>query len=172
MKTDKGILEVNEFDFQHIKEACDIIKDLSASILQININSSGGDISSAFMLLDYMEDFKIRNPQSQIWTTTASNALSSGAFILIAGDYRIMSPRSLIMLHDLQCGLNGQLSYELAMDTVRYWEKARIQFVKDLQRFTKLEEKEILKLITYKDRFFDAQEALEFGLIDEIRVPD
>lgn len=140
-------------------EAQDPNKDIS-----LYINSPGGSISAGMAIHDTMKYIKC-----DVRTICMGMAASMGAFLLTSGTKgkRMALPNAEIMIHQplISGGLSGQ-----ATDITIHAEhlnrtKKRLNTM--LSEYTGKSLKEIEK-DTDRDNYLTAQEALEYGLIDEV----
>jgi ATP-dependent Clp protease protease subunit len=138
-------------------EAEDPDKDIS-----IYINSPGGSISSGMAIFDTMQYIK-----PDVSTICVGMAASMGAFLLAAGakGKRYSLPNSEIMIHQPLGGAKGQAS-DIAIQAEHI-----IKIKKKLNNI--LSERtgqpiEIIEKDTDRDNFMTSEEALAYGLIDEI----
>jgi len=130
--------------------------------IQLWINSPGGVITSGMAIYDTMNFIT-----SPVKTVCIGQAASMGAFLLSAGEpgKRVSLPSSRIMIHQPLGGAQGQAT-EIE---IQYKE---IQRLKDILN-GKLSEQtgkdiSVIEKDTDRDFFMSAEEALEYGLIDEI----
>ena len=126
------------------------------------INSPGGVITSGLAIYDVMNFIT-----SPVKTVCIGQCCSMGAFLLSSGEKgkRTALPNSRIMIHQPLGGAQGQAS-DIA---IQYKE---IQKMKDMLNH-KLSEQtgqdiETIEKDTDRDNFMSAEQALEYGLIDEI----
>jgi len=138
-------------------EAQDPDKDI-----QFYINSIGGSVTSGFAIYDTMQYIK-----ADVSTICIGLAASMGAFLLAAGakGKRVALPNSEIMIHQPSGGFRGQ-----ATDIMIHAEK--MQRTKDtlnriLAEHTGKSIDEIREA-SERDNFMSAEEAKEFGLIDNV----
>ncbi|AIY11456.1 Clp protease [Paenibacillus polymyxa] len=126
------------------------------------INSPGGSTSAGFAIYDTMQYIK-----PDVHTICTGFAASFGAILLLAGakGKRSALPNSEIMIHQPHGGAQGQAS-DIAISAKRIlWtrEKAiRITAERTGQSFEKVEKD------MDRDFFMSAQEALEYGIIDQV----
>ena len=132
-------------------EAEDPSKDI-----HLYINSPGGSVSAGFAIYDTMNYIKC-----DVSTICIGMAASMGAFLLSGGTKgkRFALPNSEIMIHQPSGGARGQAT--------------EIQIVAENILKTKKKLNEILAYEeiardTERDNYMTAQEAKEYGLIDEI----
>ena len=138
-------------------EAQDPDKDI-----QFYINSPGGSISSGFAIYDTMQYIK-----ADVSTICVGLAASMGAFLLAAGakGKRIALPNSEVMIHQPSGGFRGQ-----ATDIQIHAEK--IQRTKErLNQILSENTGQPVDVVTSaseRDNYMTAEEAKEFGLIDNV----
>lgn len=138
-------------------EGQDPDKDIS-----LYINSPGGSVTSGFAIYDTMQYIKC-----DVSTICMGMAASMGAFLLAAGTKgkRLALPNAEIMIHQPLGGAQGQ-----ATDIKIHAE----HIVKTKKRLNEILASETGKSLegierdTERDNFMDAQQALEYGLIDKV----
>jgi ATP-dependent Clp protease protease subunit len=141
-------------------EAEDPDKDIN-----LYINSPGGSVASGLAIYDTMQYLKC-----EVSTICTGLAASMGAVILAAGakGKRKALPNSEVLIHQPMGGTQGQAT---DMDIyVRNILKKRQMLNEILARHTGQPIERIMK-DTERDTIFDALEAKEYGLIDEILPP-
>ena len=125
------------------------------------ICSPGGSVTDGLAILDTMHAMK-----SPITTICVGEAASMGALLFVSGRERLMLPNACLMIHDpLTLGISGS-ALEVERSSKRLL-KTRERIASILAEATGHTSEEILD-ITATDRYFDADEALEFGLADRI----
>ena len=128
------------------------------------INSPGGSISDGLAIFDTMNYIKC-----PVSTMCIGMAASMGAFLLAAGEKgkRYATPNAEIMIHQplISGGLAGQTT-EIKIHA-DHMVKTREKLNKLLSEKTGQSLEQIEK-DTERDHYMTAQEALEYGLIDEI----
>ena len=138
-------------------EADDPDKDI-----YLYINSPGGSVSAGMAIYDTMQYIRC-----EVCTICIGLAASMGAFLLAAGakGKRKSLPNSEIMIHQPMGGMQGQAS-----DIKIHAE----QILRVRQRLNEIlaertgRSVETIANDTERDNFMTAQEALEYGIIDEI----
>lgn len=133
--------------------------------IQIYINSPGGSVSAGFAIYDTMQYI-----QADVSTICIGRAASMGAFLLAAGTKgkRFSLPNSDIMIHQPLGGAQGQ-----AADIKIHAEKileVRERINKILSERTG-QDIERIDRDTDRDYYMTAEEAVEYGLIDEVINP-
>lgn len=128
------------------------------------INSPGGMVTSGLAVFDYIGIMK-----SPLKTVCIGDAASMGAILFLAGQKREMLEHTRILIHDPSYGhfdMGGKKPHELQME-VDNLGKVRDTLGKIISERTGKPLKEVYK-ITANDRYFDAEEAIKFGLATAI----
>lgn len=128
------------------------------------INCPGGHLTSGLSIYDTMQYIR-----PEVQTICLGQAASLGAILLAAGTKgkRYSLPHSRIMIHQPWGGLSGQAS---DID-IHAREVLRLKAITNeiLTKHTNKAAKEIEE-DTLRDYFMSAEEAMEYGVIDEIMV--
>ena len=130
--------------------------------ISIYINSPGGSVSAGFAIYDTMQFVA-----SDVSTICIGMAASMGAFLLSSGTpgKRYSLPNADIMIHQPLGGAEGQASdIKIAAERII---KLKNKLNKILASKTN-QNIEKIQIDTERDNYFDAYEALEYGLIDAI----
>ena len=126
------------------------------------INSPGGSVYDGLGIFDTMQHVK-----PDIHTVCVGLAASMGAFLLCAGakGKRSSLLHSRIMIHQPLGGFSGQASdFEIhANEILKIKEKLNKILSKNTGKSVKTIEKD-----TNRDNFFAADEALKYGIIDQV----
>ncbi len=157
---------------------CDEVNDVTASLvvaqmlylegmdtekdINLYINSPGGSITAGMAIYDTMNYIKC-----DVSTICIGMAASMGAFLLSAGakGKRFATPHAEIMIHQPAGGTRGQAS------DIKIHAERIIRMRNVLNRLMAEQTGQPLSVIerdTDRDRFMEAQEALDYGLIDKI----
>ena len=140
-------------------EAQDPDKDI-----QFYINSPGGAVTAGIAIYDTMQ-----NITTDVSTICIGIAASMAAFLLSAGakGQRMALPNAEIMIHQPAAGTQGKVT-DMAIDVERFLriKKHMNQILADNTGRT-VEE---IQRDTERDHWFTADEAKEYGLIDEVLV--
>ena len=138
-------------------EAQDPDKDI-----QFYINSPGGSVSSGFAIYDTMQYIK-----SDVSTICIGMAASMGAFLLSSGakGKRIALPNAEVMIHQPSGGFRGQATdiQIHAEKILRTKERLNTILAENTGRTV-----EEVRDASERDNFMTAEEAKEFGLIDNV----
>lgn len=133
-------------------------------MMKLIINSPGGDVSSAFALIDTMKGSKI-----PIYTYGLGEICSCGLMTFIAGEKgkRFITRNTSILSHQFTAWASGK-EHEL-MATVKEFNNIKEKIVDHYKRCTGLSEKQIKTyLLPPEDVWLTAKEAVKYGIADEI----
>lgn len=130
--------------------------------IYLYINSPGGSVSAGLAMYDTMQYIK-----PDVSTICVGMAASMGAFLLAAGakGKRFALPNSEIMIHQPSGGFSGQAS-DIKIHAEHILKiKNRINEILAERTGQSIEK---IELDSDRDRFMSAQEALEYGLVDNV----
>jgi len=157
---------------------CDEVNDVTASLvvaqmlylegmdqdkdINLYINSPGGSITAGMAIYDTMNYLKC-----DVSTICIGMAASMGAFLLSAGakGKRMATPHAEIMIHQPMGGTRGQAS-DIKIHAERIL-RTRNTLNKLMAEQTG-QPLEVIEQDTDRDFFMQAQEALDYGIIDKI----
>lgn len=130
--------------------------------IQIYINSPGGSVTAGMAIYDTMQHVKC-----DVSTICVGLAASMGAFLLAGGTSgkRFSLPNAEIMIHQPSGGAKGQATdIQIAAQNIQRT-KNKLNELLAANTGRTLEE---VTFDTDRDNFMSAEEALEYGLIDQI----
>jgi ATP-dependent Clp protease protease subunit len=133
--------------------------------LTLMISSYGGDLFSAFALIDVM-----RGSQIPVHTVGLGVIASAGLMTFIAGEpgHRIITPNTSILSHQWSAGMFGK-EHELVA-TARQFDLTTKRMIQHYKKCTKLSEKNIReKLLPPQDIWLSSQEAVELNIADKVK---
>ena len=128
------------------------------------INSPGGSVSAGMSIYDTMQFIK-----PDVSTLCMGQACSMGAFLLTAGakGKRFALPNSRVMIHQPMGGFQGQAS-DIAIHAKEILSlRAKLNEIMAHHTGQPIER---IERDTDRDNFLSAQEAAEYGLIDQVLV--
>ncbi|HCZ7698766.1 TPA: ATP-dependent Clp endopeptidase proteolytic subunit ClpP [Staphylococcus aureus] len=134
--------------------------------IYLYINSPGGSVTAGFAIYDTIQHIK-----PDVQTICIGMAASMGSFLLAAGakGKRFALPNAEVMIHQPLGGAQGQATeIEIAANHIL---KTREKLNRILSERTGQSVEKIQK-DTDRDNFLTAEEAKEYGLIDEVMVPE
>ncbi|WP_416973262.1 ATP-dependent Clp protease proteolytic subunit [Streptomyces sp. 4F14] len=137
--------------------AADPAKDIN-----LYINSPGGSITAGMAIYDTMQFIK-----NDVVTIAMGLAASMGQFLLSAGTpgKRFALPNAEILIHQPSAGLAGSAS------DIKIHAERLLHTKKRMAELTSLHTGQSVEQITRdsdRDRWFDAHEAKDYGLIDDV----
>lgn len=125
------------------------------------INSPGGYVTQLFSIIDAMNLVK-----SPIRTVVIGQAASCAAVIAAHGDTRLITEKSEFMLHEVWNFMIGSYTeIEESLDKMNQMQRTLLSILSDATGKT---DEEIKSVIKKKDAYFNAQQAVNFGLADRI----
>lgn len=130
--------------------------------IKVYVNSRGGSIVDGMSIVDTMMVLP-----NDIETTVVGQASSMGAVIALAGTKgkRKMLPNSRILIHQPLGGIQGQASdIEISARNILRWKSIMNKYLSD-RTGQPLEQ---IERDTDRDTVFTAEEALAYGLVDEV----
>jgi len=138
-------------------ESSDPDKDIS-----LYINSAGGSIYSGLAVYDTMQFIK-----PDVQTMCVGIAMSMGSLLLAGGapGKRMALPNSRILIHQPSSGFEGQAT-DIEIHAAEVL-KTRKRIDEIYAKHTGRPEEEVRRDME-RDRFFKADEAAEYGLIDQV----
>ena len=134
--------------------------------ISLYINSPGGSVTAGLAIYDTMNFIK-----SDVSTICIGMCASMAAFLLSSGakNKRYILPNSEVMIHQPLGGASGQATeIKIAAEHIL---KIRDKLNKILSKNTK-QSLDKIKEDTERDNFMDANEALEYGIVDKIIEKD
>lgn len=133
--------------------------------INLYINSPGGSITAGMAIYDTMNYIKC-----PVRTVAIGLAASMGAFLLMAGTKgkRMALPNSEIMIHQPLGGASGQATdVQIRAEWLLNTKKKMTQMMADMTG----QPLERLQADVERDHFMTADEALAYGIVDEIYRP-
>ena len=130
--------------------------------IHLYINSPGGSVTAGLAIYDTMQYIKC-----DVATYCMGMAASMGSFLLSGGTKgkRYAMPNSEIMIHQPSGGAQGQATeIQIAAEHIL---KIRIRLNQILAENTG-QPLDVIRIDTERDNFMSAEEAKEYGLIDEV----
>lgn len=128
------------------------------------INSPGGSVTDGMAIYDTMNYIKC-----DVSTICMGMAASMGAFLLAGGTpgKRLALPHSTIMIHQPSGGAQGQATeIQIAAEHILRTKKK----LNEILAANTGKPLEVIQQDTERDNFMSAEEAKEYGLIDEVIV--
>lgn len=128
--------------------------------IHMYISSPGGSITDGYGIIDTMKLIS-----APVYTYTIGLSASMGALIFLNGEKRYMLPHSELMLHQPLGGASGQASdIEITANRILKMKKEINEMIANRCNLPISD----VESFTDRDRYFNAEEALKYGLADEI----
>ena len=147
-----------------IKQLMYLEREDDEAEITLYINSPGGEVTSGLAVYDYMTLMK-----APIRTVSIGTAASMGALLFLAGDKRQMLPHTRIMIHDpsySNADMSGKKPHEIQHELDKLNETRQI-IAQIISEKTGKTLEEVYEVTAY-DTYYNAEEALKFGLATEI----
>ena len=162
----ESILKLNNVMIQMMKDNLGdaASKGKEPDPINLHINSPGGIVSAGFIGYDTIIEIGKR---VAVHTIVEGNCSSAATLLSIAGNKRFITPYSTMLIHELSTFIGGKLS-ELTQDyknSILVENKIEEIYL----RHTKLQKEELQDLLK-RDVLLGAEDALEKGMVDEIKT--
>lgn len=134
------------------------------ALLNLTINSHGGDLHSAFAIIDVMASSHI-----PIRTIGLGHIQSAGLMIFMAGTKceRCLTPNVSIMSHQYSSGSEGKHGELFAV--IKEFKMTSKRMLNHYKKHTSLSKKDIMKhLLAPTDSYLSIKDALKLGICDII----
>lgn len=135
--------------------------------IEIIISSFGGCQYAMFAAYDM-----IRSLVCNVKTIACGKIMSAAPLILSAGDERYCYPTTQFMVHEAHYEIEGR--HNNSVTTIEHYKDLTKLWAEKMAERTLLSVKQWLNLTerTGRDKYFDANKALEYGLVDGILMPN
>lgn len=152
--------EIDDAAFRFVDGALNILENQSRKGITIKINSMGGSVYDALAIIGRM-----KASPCKITTEGYGSVMSAATIILAAGNKRRMSEYALFMWHEHSYDAGGKHSEVKAW--VAQFDKEEDQWATIMAKFTARPAEFWKSTGKHTDKFFNAQQLLELGVIDE-----
>lgn len=166
--------DVNEEASERITMSLTLLNTQSNDPVTLNIDSSGGDVSVGLVIYD-----AIRLSEAMVWGVVCGSAHSMASVILQACDMRKMTRHSTLLIHNIRRSVRLKMLLpdeeniygRVNVDSmVKEWDstiRSQGNVIKIYSERTGRTPTEIINAMN-AEKVFTADEAKEFGLIDEV----
>lgn len=128
--------------------------------IYLHLTTNGGLIHAAFSIIDCMNSISL-----PIYTVIEGYVASAGTLISVSGEKRYISKNAYVLIHELRSGFWGKMSeMEEEMTNIK---KIQEHLINIYLNKTSLKKKKLNRILK-KDIEWNAEEAIEFGIVDEI----
>ena len=141
-------------------------EDNPPEILTLMLNTCGGELASAFAIIDV-----IRGSHIPVRTIGIGQVASAGVLILAAGEpgMRIIGENCSVMSHQYFYGSSGK--YHELMAAQKEFSNIQKRIIKFLVKVTKMTEEDVDKhLMPAHDAYLTVEEAVQFGICDHVKT--
>jgi len=146
-----------------IKLIQEIESETSNKPIQIILNSEGGNCGDGFALYD-----KIRQSEYEISVIGTGIVASMATIIFLAGDTRVLTENTRLMIHQVQTAGEGKCS-DVEID-VKETKIVQNKIIDIISERTGQSRNKIIKEFQKGDRWLSAEEAKEEGYADNVLV--
>jgi len=161
----KKLMRTYANKFNKIRKTHTCIK-IQSKPLYLHIYSPGGDVYAGLALYDYLIEYRKHIP---IYTVIEGIAASAATFISVAGTKRFITPSSYMLIHQLSTFMHG--NFEQLKDEFDNSKKLMDKIMNIYSEHTTITKKRIPKILKH-DLIWDANECVENGLVDKIKLVD
>lgn len=157
---EKWIYEWFEIEVTTPGDVNALIEEAEGEDLEVEINSSGGDVYAGSEIYTILKDY-----QGRVEVKIVGVAASAASVVAMAGDPVKISPTAQIMIHNVWEVAQGDYRvFEHEAEVLKGFNKsiANAYMLK-----TGMSEKELLKMMD-EETWLTAQKAKEYGFVDEI----
>lgn len=154
--------EVNDQMSMITQAELQFLDSLESTDITFQINTPGGSVSSGLAIIDVMEVIN-----ADIKTVNMQLCASMGSLLLGAGTKgkRCAFKNSKTMIHQSSGGFGGE--FDAAEIQFREWTKTNNKIFEMLGEYTNKSAEQVKK-DAVRDLWLDSNEALDYGLVDEI----
>jgi ATP-dependent Clp endopeptidase proteolytic subunit ClpP len=128
--------------------------------IYLHINSYGGCIFSALNAIDYIEACNV-----PVYTIIEGSTASAGTLISVCGKKRFIRPNAHMLIHQLSSECWGKMS-EIE-DEVSNLKALMVKLKSIYKEHTGIPKNELKRLLKH-DLWLNAEQSLEYGLVDEL----
>jgi len=156
------ILTLNKSLRKLDKELINRSNTLDAAVpnIHLHIQSFGGSVFAAFSTIDY-----IRNSTTPVHSVIEGCAASAATLMSVVAEKRYINEHSYMLIHQLSSGLWGK--YEEIKDDMKNCDRFMKMIKEIYTKYTKIPKKKLEGILKH-DLWFNAEQCLEYGLVDEI----
>ena len=139
-----------------------MVQEREPANLFLHIQSYGGSIFAGMAGMD--EIIKSIVP---VHTMIDGCCASAATFLSVCGKKRFINRHAYMLIHQLSSFMWGK--YEEFKDEIQNLDKIMVMIKKVYEEYTKIPTKKLEEILKH-DLWFDANECIEYGLVDEIVI--
>jgi len=156
--------ELDDSDYKDLLESMLLLNGISqVEPINLFVCSHGGEVDAGMAMYDLIQWIP-----APVHTIGMGNCASMAAILLMSGQKRFIFPHCWVMLHQTSGMVWGDK--DTTVSRVSMMERQEKQILA-LQSFHTGKSAEQIAKDTIKEKWFDAEEALAYGIVDEIIKP-
>lgn len=153
--------DLDDSDYKDILEAMLMLNGISeVEPINLFLCSHGGEVDAGMAIYDLIQWLP-----APVYTIGMGNCASMAAILLMSGQKRFIFPHCWVMLHQTSGWVWGDK--DTTVSRASMMERQEMQML-ELQAFHTGKTPEQIAKDTIKEKWFDAEEALAYGIVDEI----
>ena len=130
------------------------------------VDSQGGDVSAALKFVDYLDLTRQKYTHVKFVSVISGTAASAATTMSVVADKRYMTKNATGMIHELSGGIYGR--YTQMISRTEHIKDTHKKIVNIYLPRCNVDKKK-LNVLLRKDKWFNADQYLEYGFIDEIK---
>jgi len=142
----------------------DVVSNMNVTALTIEVKSNGGDVMEAFAIYD-----KIKSMPARVTVKIIGSSASAATIIASGADRILISENSRYLVHNAQTFIEG--NKEMMKDAYKQLESFDNQIL-DIYVKRTGKSRDLLAQLMTEERWMTANEALEWGFVDDIIKPE
>ncbi len=153
--------ELDDTSYKEILESVLLLNSISdVEPINLFICSRGGEVDAGMAIYDLIQWVPV-----PIYTIGMGNCASMAAILLMSGQKRYIFPHCWVMLHQTRGVVWGDTDTTLSRATMMERQERQFLEIQALHTGKSLEQ---IAKDTLKEKWFNAEEALSYGIADEI----
>lgn len=150
-------------DYVGYRQFIQELKEVTSDTIHLHINSPGGEVMAANAIFNQLKECG-----KKVIAHIDGMCASAATLPLMAADHIIAACNAMILIHDPLVGLMGYYNTSDLTDIMEYCDKMKSTIIATYRsRISDITEEEFSQLMT-EERWLDANEAQEIGLVDEV----
>ncbi len=157
--------ELDDSDYKDILESMLLLNSISeVEPINLFICSHGGEVDAGMAIYDLIQWIP-----APVYTIGMGNCASMAAILLMSGQRRFIFPHCWVMLHQTSGWIWGDKDTTVSRASMMERQEKQILAI---QSFHTGQTAEQIAKDTIKEKWFEAEEALTYGIVDEIIKPE
>jgi len=157
--------ELDDSDYKDLLESMLLLNGISQlEPINLFICSQGGEVDAGMAIYDLIQWIP-----APVYTIGMGNCASMAAILLMSGQKRFIFPHCWVMLHQTSGWVWGDKDTTVSRASMMERQEKQILAI---QSFHTGQSAEQIAKDTIKEKWFDAEETLAYGIVDEIIKPE